>query len=39
MTDNDILARMNNALMRISKNIDLLDKKITNYILYMRLTI
>ncbi len=29
-TDNDILARMNNALMRISKNMDLLDKKITN---------
>ncbi|WP_040212130.1 DUF5700 domain-containing putative Zn-dependent protease, partial [Clostridium polynesiense] len=29
-TDNDILARMNNALMRISKNMDLLEKKINN---------
>lgn len=28
--DNDILTRMNNALMRISKNMDLLDKKINN---------
>ncbi len=27
-TDSEILGRMNNALMRISKNMDLLDKKI-----------
>lgn len=29
-TDSEILGRMNNALMRISKNMDLLDKKIRN---------